>query len=97
VFNLNCPSFVCRMLVILLINSLLAFIPIEQDIKLWNSFERSLAFRDVVTKYEKGSYVVTHIGGRQFLNFTNCNIILSTSNLNVTTNLFSRLKGPPFG
>ncbi len=46
-----------QMLVILLINRLLAFIPIEQDLELWNSFEGSLAFRDVMTKYEKGPYV----------------------------------------
>jgi hypothetical protein len=49
------------MLVILLINWLLAFIPIEQDLELWNPFEGSLAFRDVMTKFEKGPFVVTHI------------------------------------
>jgi predicted TIM-barrel fold metal-dependent hydrolase len=84
------------MLVILLINWLLAFIPIEQDLELWNPFEGSLAFRDVMTKFEKGPFVVTHIGGHPFFHFTNCNIILSILDPNVTTNLFSRLKGPPF-
>jgi hypothetical protein len=80
------------MLIILLINWLLAFIPGEQDLELWNSFEGSLAFRDVMTKYEKGTYVVTHIGGHQFSNFTNCNIILSISDPNMTTNLLNFLE-----
>jgi hypothetical protein len=70
---------------------------VEQDLEFWNSFERFGALRNMLNKYEKGHYVVTHIGGHQFSNLTNYNINLLISNLNVVVNLLFGSRGPPCG
>jgi len=47
-------------------------------------------------KYEKVFSVVTHVGGHQFSNLTNCNITFSFFDPNFVANLFCGLRGPAF-